>query len=402
MMKNNIEIEYKTNTAGNEYVGINLNKNNKLSILLPVGYNEPTEAEKDKKQYKEDIKKLMKLLAKKTNIQYKSIDDTEISFDLGSAIEILEDYLEYGLYKQIEIKSKLNQRGRINWKKTINSPQIYINGNITYNNIYVKNVDYIAEKEIQQIQEYCLSTISTIIGFVWNFTYTNIPKKFNNIEMIELLNEELKNTNQDKKINMLQHLLSFVKNTNFEKLKKGNICLKYKEFNYIWQELVNVLGLATSDKAQYNPKAKYCFWKSNYEDKDIKVNPSIPDTIVKDLKGYEEYVFILDAKYYKIGNFPNEYDIFKQTRYGEYVENILQGKNEKRKIINAFILPNTLNDAKIEIKDFYAKIDKETSKLKSYEKIFLVYVDTRTLISNPEATMYFVLEKLKNWEISPI
>ncbi len=390
-------IEYLVNENGRNTVGLELRKG-KIIIKLPIGYDYD-EQNNEKDEFKKEIKKLMMLLAKKNKILAEELEQKdENHYDFIASLKVVEDYEKYGLYKQTELKSQINNKGRINWAKTIHQKQIYQKDNIIFTNLVKEYRDYKCEKEIQEIQEFCLYQISKNLGYLLNFSYPKYNKKHTKNEMINLLKKELEHTNEDVKMEMLQNLVRFIEHTNIEALEKGDIAIRCKEFNYIWQELVNVYGLGNEKRQYYNPKAGYYDRMDNTlnQKQTQKVKSSIIDTIVKDFDPYIEYVFVLDAKYYAKGALPGEYDIFKQTRYGEYVKRTLEKDGEHKKIINAFVLPANLEGNKVKIASFYAKCDREQKAniVEDYEKIFVVYVDTRTLIKDTKTTMKEVLEAL--------
>lgn len=381
-----MKINYKVNESGKDYVGIYLKDNNELQIQLPIGYRY-NEEEEENKEFKQDIRKLMKLIAKKTSVG--SGENTLTSdFCFISAIKVLENYLQYGLYRQTQKEVKINAKGKVNWRKTINSQKIFYKNKIIYNDIYVNKTNYFAEKEIQEIQKYCLSKISEMIGFMWDFSFSYFNIDYSKAEMIKLLKQELKETNQDIKIEILNNLIDFITKTNFEKLKKGNIFIKYKEFQYIWEELVDSIGIKGEEKKEYFPKARYYYLEGQEYKSNVKLQ--FPDTIIN--RENLKYIYVLDAKYYPEGSLPEEYSIFKQIRYGQHVNKIKQ-----KEVINAFVLPKKLEDKNIEINIFGRLLDNNTeSELKSYEKIYVVYVDTKRFISKPKEILQEIIEELNN------
>lgn len=385
-MKNKMKkVNFEICESGKENVGVFIEQDNSIKVLLPIGYRVVSE-DIQSEELKKEIRTFLKLLCKSADIEYKGEKQKE-EFNIISAINVIEDFLEYGLYKQVQRECKLNSKGRINWKRTINTPQLYIDGKMIYQNIYKETINYFAQKEIQDIQKYCLNQISDTIGFLFDFSYNLKPNmEFNETEMIDIINKELKSINEDIKTKMLKDLLDFIANTNFDKIGKNKVYIKYKLFEHIWQELVDVFGI--KGKEEYYPKAGYYSLETD-EEVNITVNSQIPDTIIKNYKNYEEYVFVLDAKYYRIKTFPNEYDIFKQIRYGQYAQNKVQKENPNLKVINAFILPNNLGQKIVEIQEFYARLEENKN-----EKIYVVYVDTKGLIHNTKEVMGKVIEEL--------
>ena len=239
-----------------------------------------------------------------------------------------------------------------------------------------------------------------MIGIYWNFYFSEyVEKKYSKSEMIEILSKEIKHVNQDMKIEILQNLLNFVKNIDFKKSEENNISLKYNEFEYIWQKLVDTDGIKGNLKKEYQPKAKYLYWNlSEYDGKNV--NPSQPDTIYID--DNNKIIYVLDAKYYALNNLPNEYDIFKQTRYAEYVrkqnvKNAKKNKYKNYKIINAFVLPNEVKET-VKIENFFAYSEDGGKNILLDNIIYIVYVDTKAMINNPKQTVEIIRKKLTRAE----
>ena len=142
--------------------------------------------------------------------------------------------------------------------------------------------------------------------------------------MISILENALSQTNQDEQLETLKLLKDFIKTSKFlrsrRKITQG---LKSHRFEYVWQDLIDTIGI--EDKYKYLPQAQYY----NLEDKpfNYSVKPLLPDTIVE---GQNGKIYVLDAKYYRIGHLPDQYNIFKQVRYGEYV-NIVSGRKRYNK-----------------------------------------------------------------------
>ena len=121
-------------------------------------------------------------------------------------------------------------------------------------------------------------------------------------------------------------------------------------------------------------------------DAEHKVNPSRPDTIIDDKDGKK--LIILDAKYYKIGNLPGEYDINKQLRYAEYCKNQKEKNDkEKRIVYNIFILPNLIKENKqydidsfATNENFYDSFIEDDEIIDGKKIIAVCYIDTKTFI----------------------
>ena len=385
----------KRDDSSDNLVGIRITKNEeteKLTVIFPIGYSLGTidEEIEYKEDYNNDIKYLIQCLSMK-------LDNSEMSkkidFSFISAIQLIQDYKKIGLYKENIIEEIRENPGKPNWKKTINSS----NNKILWQNkrilqeIFYKKINYNYQGKIQQIQKYCLGFISMVIGPFYKFNYPKFQKPASNGEMLKIIEEEILKTNVDDKKLFLNHLRNFITDSNCIDLNINNrqvIEFGTKKFHNIWEKLVDRKFGGIGDLKKYNPQAIYL----NKELKPLqnlqhKVSPSRPDTII-DYKSDKE-IIIIDAKYYKIGNLPGEYDINKQLRYAEYcAKQKFNKEDEKGTVYNIFILPNVINEDKpynIEAfasnENYYESFEKNIETIDGRKIVAVCYVDTKKLIS---------------------
>lgn len=373
---NEIEVRYFVNESAEYNVGLEVKigeKKNVLEVHLPIGYSKEEISN-------QDIKRILKLIAKQENRDIEK-QKKQNMFPILIAEKIIQNFLQYGLYKEKEEVVDLHSKGKINWKKTINYKQPFLNNKIIYANIFRKHTNYFIEGQVQEIQKWCLSYISKVVGIFFSFRYPNVNLNYGKKQMISILENALSQTNQDEQLETLKLLKDFIKQVNFLEVEENHTGIKSHRFEYVWQDLIDTIGI--EDKYKYLPQAQY--YNLDGKPFNYSVKPLLPDTIVE---GQNGKIYVLDAKYYRIGHLPDQYNIFKQVRYGEYV-NIV---SEKKDIINAFILPANLGHNNIAVKG-YAKLEKSNSN-NDYEKILVCYVDTKSLIAEPEAVMQKVLEKM--------
>lgn len=373
---NEIEVRYFVNESAEYNVGLEVKigeNKNVLEVHLPIGYSKEEISN-------QDIKRILKLIAKQENRDIEK-QKKQNMFPILIAEKIIQNFLQYGLYKEKEEVVDLHSKGKINWKKTINYKQPFLNNKIIYANIFRKHTNYFIEGQVQEIQKWCLSYISKVVGIFFSFRYPNVNLNYGKKQMISILENALSQTNQDEQLETLKLLKDFIKQVNFLEVEENHTGIKSHRFEYVWQDLIDTIGI--EDKYKYLPQAQYY----NLEDKpfNYSVKPLLPDTIVD---GQNGKIYVLDAKYYRIGHLPDQYNIFKQVRYGEYV-NIVSGRKD---IINAFVLPANLGPNNIAVKG-YAKLEKSNSN-NDYEKILVCYVDTKSLIAEPEAVMQKVLDTI--------
>ena len=104
-------------------------------VVFPHGYHL---ADEDK-ECRKDIFRLIAVLKKFTERKEgdTSRDTHEIitSLPISSYQYLIQDFLAHGYYTEKEIKYVPSQRGKINWKRTIQQEQAQIdNGNVVYLN----------------------------------------------------------------------------------------------------------------------------------------------------------------------------------------------------------------------------------------------------------------------------
>ena len=380
-------------------VGIRITRNEeieKLTVIFPIGYNIENENTSEgieyKEKYNKDIKSLIECLSMKL------INDEEnknIKFSFVSAIQLIQDFQKIGLYKENIVEENKDNSGKIDWKKTINSSNnklLWKNSNMLQE-IYFKKINYNYQGKIQQIQKYCLGFISMVIGPFYNFNYPKFQKPASDSEMIKIIEKEILKTNVDNKVAFLTHLKNFIMESNCIDVNINSrqvIEFGTKKFYNVWERLVDKKFGGIKDLRKYNPKAIYLNKKLQIiQDTKHRINPSRPDTII-DYKNNDE-IIILDAKYYKIGNLPGEYDINKQLRYAEYCAKQKFNKN-KNIVYNIFILPNHINlEEPYFIESFatnenYYDVFKSKDEILDGRKIVAVcYVDTKKLILMPNS-----------------
>ena len=373
---NEVEVRYFVNESAEYDVGLEVKigeKKNIIEVHLPIGYSKEEIS-------KQNIKNLLNLVSKQQNRDIEKNKKQNI-FPVLIAEKIIQNFLRYGLYKEREEVVDLKSKGKINWKKTINYTQPFLKNKIIYANIFRKHTNYFVEGQIQEIQKWCLSYISKVIGIFFSFKYPDVKLNYGKKQMISILEKALAQTNQDEQLETLRLLKDFIKKVNFLEVEEKHTGIKSSRFEYVWQDLIDIVGI--EDKYKYLPQAQY--YNLDGEPFNYTVKPLLPDTIVEREDGK---IYVLDAKYYRIGHLPDQYNIFKQVRYGEYV-NVVSGKKD---IINAFILPGNLGKNNIIVKG-YAKLNKSKTD-NTYEKIMVCYVDTKSLIEEPEVVMEKVLKEL--------
>ena len=418
----NIKFINSSNKKDDNFVGLKFFKDN-ISIYFPIGYNLDnfSNISKSSQLNVETIKEIDYLLNTISLAKTLSQSSSEFGIDNGDLDEvpynsfrwILNDYLKNGLYTEVEKIVVQNARGKINWKKTLNSEHYFSDEGVTFispyynKNVYENNI-------ITNIHAFCINKSIDYISWLYGriaYIDTNIDLDENMLnQYIIIINNLLMKTYNDRKKWILRHMkriLQFLSNEqNWDNANYG-----VDGYDYIWEEMVNKV-FGNEEPNKFYPTS---IWNLiTIEKTGSKMRP---DAIrkEKDYQGDNKYkYYILDAKYYKYGvtgmfsDLPNTESVQKQVTYGDHIANNHEWYDtEEDKIYNAFIIPyDCKNDSKIKYKG-YAYCDwrdrdlKIGDKKRNYEKVAIILVDTKYLIE-----CYFKIEKpeidnlLENIEIA--
>ena len=359
-------IEIKVATSDNNFVGVEC-LNNNMIFTFPIGYHIlPKKINikntKEIKKYQEDIMILLKQLE---NNQENYYEDGTFPFNFSAAIYLINDYFKNRLIYQYKYNNTNLNNKNINWRKTIHDKiPFYSSGNFIYLDKCYKKVET-EKNDITKIQIYCLNKAFQILSIFYNNYHIPEIKHYTKKEMLYKLNIALSKTNIDEDKTRLDKMIKFINGTSLSTINNKEIKIGTTSFNKKWEEKIR-----NNIKQKYKildicPQAYYI-----HNEEKIYVSKLIPDVIFED----DNYLYIVDAKYYKINTFPQSSDIAKQITYAQYIGKIKKGK----KIKNIFLLPNNIPDEK-KLYYGYATIDIENNS--NYKnKIDVYYIDTKTTL----------------------
>lgn len=261
-------------------------------------------------------------------------------FALLSYLWLINDYLANGFYVNREKLYKINQAGRVNWKKTMQMQPIVSNGNIIYPDIVVE-VKNSVDNILVEIHKYCVKKSIDYIGWLFNLKSSFIEAKpFNETVKklyISTLHKELDKTFDDDKRLRLRHLLNVVVGLDTRD-NKNEFVYGVDSYYYIFERMIDAIFGNVKDLKNFNPKAKWQLIRNDY--KETNSSELRPDTII--VKGVD--VFILDSKFYRFGytgkeeDLPETTSIQKQITYGDYIKKNV-ANIEINHVYNAFLLP---------------------------------------------------------------
>lgn len=347
-----IEINYHkvTNKVDDSFIGIKI-KNNRIDFYYPETYSfDESSIEKSR----EDVLAILQTISiakthSDSRIKVESSFSNNEAIPLLSYLWIIRDYMMNGFYVNREKVLKKNQRGKVDWKRTLNGQPIISKGNVVYSDIVV-SVKNELDNIIVEIHKYCVKKSLDILGWLFGINSSNFIetksfyKELKNV-YIDTLRKELSQTFDDEKKIRLSHMLSIIEGLSAD--QNGNeLVYGVDSYAYIYERMINSI-FGNRDATKFNPSANW-FMKSNDYKTPFTSSDLRPDTIlIKD-----NIAYVLDSKFYRYGytgdtrDLPETTSIQKQITYGDFIKNNKMG-DEIQKIRNAFILPYNKSSNKL-------------------------------------------------------
>lgn len=365
------------------FVGIRF-KEGIPEVVFPHGYH----IADDDKGCRKDIFKLMAVLKRFTEHNEgedtKGREDKFFSLPITSYQYIIQDFLAHGYYTEREVKYVKSQRGKINWKRTIQQEQAQIdNDSVVYLSFQTKTNRINDNNLLCQIHHYCVYVSFMKFGWLY-FSSDFLPEKpeipFNKKLFINVLTKALGETYNDQKRMLFQCMLNVVCEEDGESTL-NNVAVGVNRFDPIWERLVDYV-FGEDDKEKYFPHTTWHIIKNGKVEQNSALEP---DTIMK----WDNKIFVLDAKYYQYGvsgvtgDLPATTSIQKQITYGKHIAEQIK-EVEENKVYNAFIMPYDSTESEKYKFVSVATADWETydENTKNYAYVLGILLDTRWLMSN--------------------
>lgn len=322
----------------NDFVGIRIDKNN-IEIFVPKMFRESHYIRERNK----DLLVFLKTISIAKTIENKGIcsnNEDSTLMPIESYMWLINDYLENDFFYNREKRYSRDNKGKVDWKRTLHSVPIISDGNIIYDKLITSKMsptnDIIAE-----IYKLCLKQSLNRIGWAFDYNiYIEIRQIKSIKEMISILQEALFSTFDDLKRIRFSHMITILENTSNENALSKFYSYGTKNYYYVFEKMVDKIfkGISGIEKKKYNPSG--C-WILNGE-KPFLSSKLRPDTIFK----RQDKTYIIDAKMYQYGathdieDLPNTTSLEKQITYSDFVKNYIDSNIEVR---NAFILPYNKN-----------------------------------------------------------
>ena len=386
-----------TNEEHNSFVGIRI-KNDEVHLHYPESYE--LSSQEDKKAFRHDVIDIIRTISlAKSKSTPNSTSNNGISqseqFAIMSYLWIIRDYLSNGYYRNTEKIYRTNGKGKVNWKKTLETQPIISNGNIIYNNVVVE-VRNECDDLITAAHKWCVFDSVRKIGWLFGINEKSVfvPRTPDSVikNYIRTIKMELLRTFDDAKKMLLSHMLKVLTGVD-DSDRTREIVYGVDKYHYVYERMVDYVFSNVSDITKYNPNANWYLRKNDY--KPSEASSLRPDTIrlepIKESATDEKVAYVLDAKFYRFGttgnvsDLPTTTSIQKQITYGDNIICNLQQKENIQCVYNAFILPyNKHNNIFGYVEDLeyigFSEANWRKDEL-SHTRICAFLIDTKHLIS---------------------
>lgn len=384
------------NEDGNDYfVGVKI-EGDKTQVNFPLGYR----ISNQEKDIRKDIQLLLRTLELHTNktnlISIQGSDSENNNLPLRSYFYIIQDFLTHDYIREYQQTDVISDKGKINWNKTIKKCKPQFIDDDAYYMDFVINRSYIINGEFTKIHSFFVHHCFKTFGWLFtSFVPQTATLKFNRDYFSQVLYRELRQTYDDRKITLINHMILILDNFIDE---ESNFTYIYgtNRFEYVWEDLIDsVFGV--KDKDKFFPKTSWNLIGETKKDN----RPLEPDTILVD----QGYCIVIDAKYYKYGvtkkkmDLPNSSDISKQLTYEDYLYRLrdIEKKYIKKDDIieNIFLLPTNKTEWTNESFHIFGTASSNYSMRDKTASVKGLFIDTKDLMSKSKGLYNDLIKNIK-------
>lgn len=388
MKIDNLTPHIATGEANNSFVGMKI-IGNQIHFYFPESYHfNADDFERD------DFLDILKTisLAKSVSMDMAETYDAhrnDNDFAILSYIWIIQDYLKNGFFTNFDKTLKTNQRGKINWKRTLQQQPIVSEKNIIFPNL-ITEVKSPQDSILTEAYKYCVKKSISLIGWIYGITPESIEIIVDsNSEVpryLHAVKSEKDVTFDDDKRSRLFHMENVLIGLD-EVTSDNNIVYGVDSYHYVFERMIdNIFGTEKVD--DYYPSFKW-YLKYSKETEGLSGPTIRPDTIMKD--GLNDDIYIIDSKYYRYGSLdltktkglPEASSIVKQITYGSYV----QYEHPYNNVYNIFILPYDSQSPGADIVDddnkslvYIGNVSSGWESEKTFGKIYTFLIDLKYVI----------------------
>ena len=399
-----------TNEENNAFVGVRI-RNDSIEFHYPESYDlagvDDVLTIKDIASFRRDMIDILHTisLAKTRSSAFQKTENGVSSaknFTFMSYLWIIRDYIVNGFYRNNEKIYRHNAKGKINWKKTLNTQPIISNGNVIYNNLVIE-ITNDCDSVITEAHRLCVYDSIRKAGWLFGISEKafHVPSPTESLikKYVRTINSEIKKTFDDVKKVRLSHMLKVLSGVDDSK-QVAEIVYGVDKYHYIYERMVDAIFGNITDIKRYNPNASWYIMREASKLEEKEASALRPDTIRIDpyprtylVDDRTKTAYVLDAKYYRYGttgkmeDLPETTSIQKQVTYATHIEKNIKekGKENISAIHNTFILPYNKNNNNLGRKENleyigYSKANWQRDNDENVIHAFLI--DTKHLISS--------------------
>jgi len=255
------------------------------------------------------------------------------------AIEILEDYMKHGLYRNADPETRKRQSGKIAWPQVIKKflPHIREDGIPVYPDLLVRKINYFASNEVTAIHTAVVAILDPLFSWYLDKDTTGIAPELTGaalpypvVKSIAVLKRELAAVFADREIRLIRNLIMFLENISVSP-RDNKIVTGICNFEHVWEDICSVLYKNQAEEiSPHIPVPAYIHADGKIERS--ASNRQRMDIILRE--GSD--IAVLDAKYYDFKTTkPAWSDLVKQFYYATTLATVFAGK----KIYNWFVVP---------------------------------------------------------------
>lgn len=379
-------IKVKTADKGTDYLGIKLGekKDEITQIIVPKYYLPDFEKNIDdiSKGEKKALRSLVKAWQKyQHRINTKNNGESKesgINFDFDICIQLIQDFLEFGLYIEFERNEVLSNCGKIDFPRTIKkcTPIILDEGPLYLP--YITKVKKIADEDlVRDMQILVLNDIAEKIGWLIGFNVRLQQSGVRNSigkASVTKLKMAKSNSFNTRKIRLIDLLIQYLTMPSIKGVEGENLFVSvvYK----FWEDMISdVLGNVKKNELEriFYIRHRYINKRTGFVSKSHIMKPLMPDSVYIDLT--TDSIDILDSKYYKKGFLPENEDITKQFAYMRKAYGYYGSTYKYR---NIFVMPTDDNN---HYSNLEAIFDESVSSIDDLVPIEVLYLNVPLVVN---------------------
>lgn len=368
-------IEVLSAESGRDKIGLIFADNTQIivpSYYFDIKKKKVSELSKEEKnKIKRIILAWQKYQKRNKDLNYGIVEGEEQFYDYDLALEIVQDFIENGLYVEFESINKIRRCGKIEFPETIKrcKPLVTANGPVylEYYTKLKKSVDQNILKNVQiQVLNEIAKLIGWMIGFNVHFDLESRPTRLNKSTVSQLI--QLRNTSfNSRKIQLINYLIKYIEMNSDSSNDKENLVVATAY--HFWEAMVSdTIGNISRNRLKKVYYVRHAYTNKNNGSVMWQSKPLMPDTISET----EKAITVLDAKYYTNGNLPDNYDITKQFAYMDKAYSYFKQQKDEREFRNIMVLPT---DQESRLSDLQIVFDPSIENTESKIPIELLYIN---------------------------